>query len=517
MPGDMTERNLRRAAQLVAKADALLITAGAGMSVESGLPDFRGGRGFWRAYPPLEKLRISFEEMAQPRWFDSQPAMAWAFYGHRQELYRETKPHVGYWMLRDWARAVPAGYFVVTSNVDGAFEAAGFPPERILEQHGNIHRYQCTVPCSSAIWTDDPPDLQIDLATLQARGRLPRCPECGALARPNVLMFGDFAWVAGAMEEQRRRYQQWLASVRGKQLVIVEVGAGTALATIRWFGEKLMGEQARTTLVRINPDASDADEPAVPVRMKALEALRRIEEKLPESFKAAAKAGVRIERPTAAVLPVSPRAGLEAVSTRDLEMLEFDVAPVAKPGRPTWWSSAASPMDLKSVTWVDLNSGHVAPFNSLGISAADQKACAEHWRAAQEDFGPLPEVGGYVESGFSFRGGVIRSADAPDGERPGAALIFFCGPGDAPVLTVGIARRASEAAFVWQYLYERATEPLKPLEHPRAPWVATRHEWAAEEHAAMLPVLGEVARMVAWTWLRVQAYYEQQQREDGDE
>ena len=49
MPSDMTERNIRRAARLIAKADALLITAGAGMSVDSGLPDFRGGQGFWRA------------------------------------------------------------------------------------------------------------------------------------------------------------------------------------------------------------------------------------------------------------------------------------------------------------------------------------------------------------------------------------------------------------------------------------------------------------------------------------
>jgi len=253
---DRTQRNLRRAAALIAKADALLITAGAGMSVDSGLPDFRGGQGFWRAYPPLKKLGISFEEMAQPHWFDEKPGMAWAFYGHRQQLYRETNPHMGYWMLRDWARAMPAGHFVVTSNVDGAFEAAGFSAEQILEQHGNIDRYQCTVPCSSAIWTDDASDLQIDLATLQARGPLPRCPECGALARPNVLMFGDFAWVADAMEAQRRRYQQWLASVRGKQLVIIELGAGTALATIRWFGEKLTGERTRTTLVRINPDAS---------------------------------------------------------------------------------------------------------------------------------------------------------------------------------------------------------------------------------------------------------------------
>ena len=516
MASDRTERNLRRAAALIAKADALLITAGAGMSVDSGLPDFRGGQGFWRAYPPLQRLQISFEEMAQPHWFDSQPEMAWAFYGHRQQLYRETKPHMGYWMLRDWARAVPAGHFVVTSNVDGAFEAAGFAPERILEQHGNIHRYQCTVPCGSETWAGDAPDLRVDLETLRAHGPLPRCPACGALARPNVLMFGDFAWVADAMDAQCRRYQQWLASVRGKQLAILELGAGTALATIRWFGEKLTAERTRTTLVRINPDASDADEPALPVRMTALEALTRIEERLPEGFKTAAKAGLRIERPMAAPLPVGSGVGLDAVSARDPEMLEFDVVPVSKPGRPAWWSSAASPIDLTSVTWVDLNSGHVAPFNSLGSSVADQKACAEHWRAAQEEFGPLPEVGGYVESGFRFRGGVITSSDAAKGERPGAALIFFCGPGDVPILTVGIARRASEGAFVWQYLYERADVRPKPLDHPRAPWVAQRLEPAAEEHAAMLPVLGEVARMLAWTWLRVHAYFERQRREDGD-
>ena len=285
MTSDRTQRNIRRAAELIAQADALLITAGAGMSVDSGLPDFRGGQGFWRAYPPLEKLQISFEDMAQPHWFDSQPEMAWAFYGHRQQLYRETKPHGGYGMLRDWARAMPAGHFVVTSNVDGAFEAAGFARDRILEQHGNIRRYQCTVPCRSTIWTDDPRDLPIDLATFQANGPLPRCPDCGALARPNVLMFGDTAWVADAMEDQRRRYQQWLASVRGRRVVVLELGAGKALATIRWFGEKLVAERARTTLVRINPDASDADEPALPVRMTALEALMGIEETLPAEFR----------------------------------------------------------------------------------------------------------------------------------------------------------------------------------------------------------------------------------------
>jgi NAD-dependent SIR2 family protein deacetylase len=57
---DRTERSIRRAARLIAEADALLITAGAGMGVDSGLPDFRGREGFWRAYPALGRLKIPF-------------------------------------------------------------------------------------------------------------------------------------------------------------------------------------------------------------------------------------------------------------------------------------------------------------------------------------------------------------------------------------------------------------------------------------------------------------------------
>jgi hypothetical protein len=74
------------------------------MSVDSGLPDIRGSGGFWRAYPPLAKLEISFEEMAQPHWFGARPAMASAIYRHHQQLYRATRPRVGYSLLRDWAR-----------------------------------------------------------------------------------------------------------------------------------------------------------------------------------------------------------------------------------------------------------------------------------------------------------------------------------------------------------------------------------------------------------------------------
>jgi len=64
-----TDDKLRLAAEAIKAADALLVTAGAGMGVDSGLPDFLGTKGFWRAYPVIAKLGLSFEEMANPAWF----------------------------------------------------------------------------------------------------------------------------------------------------------------------------------------------------------------------------------------------------------------------------------------------------------------------------------------------------------------------------------------------------------------------------------------------------------------
>ena len=63
-------------------AEAVFVGAGAGMGVDSGLPDFRGNEGFWKAYPPFAERGLSFIDMASPDWFDADPALAWGFYGH---------------------------------------------------------------------------------------------------------------------------------------------------------------------------------------------------------------------------------------------------------------------------------------------------------------------------------------------------------------------------------------------------------------------------------------------------
>ena len=236
----------RRCAELIVQADGLLITAGAGFGVDSGLPDFRGTQGFWRAYPALGRARIPFEAIANPAAFAHDPQQAWGFYGHRLNLYRATVPHAGFEILRRIAERVPDGAFVFTSNVDGQFQKAGFDPERIVECHGSIHYLQCSAPCGEAIWTADGLSLDVDDAACRLRSPLPTCPRCSALARPNILMFGDWHWCEARSEAQHARLAAWRRRV--ERLMVIELGAGTAVPTVRHFGASL-----GAPLIRINP------------------------------------------------------------------------------------------------------------------------------------------------------------------------------------------------------------------------------------------------------------------------
>ena len=88
-------------------------------------------------------------------------------------------------------------------------------------------------------------------AKVQSALSYARCPECGDLARPNVLMFGDGGWLSDRTHAQARRFEAWLAALGGRRLVIVELGAGTHVPTVRWTSEKL-ARQHHGVLVRIN-------------------------------------------------------------------------------------------------------------------------------------------------------------------------------------------------------------------------------------------------------------------------
>jgi NAD-dependent SIR2 family protein deacetylase len=276
------EEDLHRAAEIIDNAGALFICAGAGMGVDSGLPDFRGTEGFWKAYPPIAKLGKSFVEMANPVWFQRNPKLAWAFYGHRLNLYRKTSPHKGFRQLLQMGEQKPGGYFVFTSNVDGQFQKGGYHPSQIEECHGSIHYFQCVQPCSDTIWDARHIKVFVDEDLFEAQEPLPRCENCGNMARPNILMFGDWAWVAARTSSQRMRLATWLETISSKNqpLVVVEIGAGEAVPTVRNQAEHVV-RKYKAKLIRINPrDYQIPDNTHVSLPLGGAEAVAGISQRL---------------------------------------------------------------------------------------------------------------------------------------------------------------------------------------------------------------------------------------------
>lgn len=277
-----TDAAYQHAAELIGAADAIIIAAGAGMGVDSGLPDFRGNEGFWKAYPALAKAQLNFTDVANPRTFLTDIQLGWGFYGHRLNLYRQTVPHAGFGILLKWAGRMKLGARVFTSNVDGQFQKAGFAPNQIHECHGSIHHLQCMEPCLSGVWgaNDFVPDVDDEACRL--RNEPPTCPICGGPARPNILMFGDWNWSHDRMIEQCARERKWLESlVNGfANVVVVEMGAGTAIPSVRHFSHR-MSKEVGARIIRINPR-----EPQVPSSMDvgigagALMALQAIDQAL---------------------------------------------------------------------------------------------------------------------------------------------------------------------------------------------------------------------------------------------
>ena len=273
----MSSEPIVRGVAALRKGRHLLMTAGAGMGVDSGLPDFRGVQGFWRAYPPYAKLGLRFEELANPAHFDTDPALAWGFYGQRLNLYRETVPHEGYAVLSRLCQGFRS-CFVLTSNVDGQFEKAGF--SSVYAIHGCIHELQCTRPYHEGCWSADGVEVVVNPDTMRAVSGLPRCPRCDSVARPRILMFGDARYVEGSGQRGDEAFAKWLKALGDDSLAVLEMGAGTGLPTIRRMGE-VLARRHHGTLVRINPREAHVERGHVGIGLGALEALRLLEQAWP--------------------------------------------------------------------------------------------------------------------------------------------------------------------------------------------------------------------------------------------
>jgi NAD-dependent SIR2 family protein deacetylase len=222
-------------------------------------------------------MGISFVGMSNPAHFSDDPAFGWGFYGHRANLYRDTIPHEGFHILKRWIEQNSADYFVVTSNVDGQFQKAGYDEDNIMEVHGSIHWLQCLRPCCREIW-ENYETISVDMERMRAK-RYPYCPHCDEVARPNILMFEDSSWISDRKNWQMLRFRNFQKLHQGKKIVVIEMGAGKSIPTIRSLSEEL-GNETETFVIRINPLEPEINAPHISLSCGALAGLQAIDELL---------------------------------------------------------------------------------------------------------------------------------------------------------------------------------------------------------------------------------------------
>jgi NAD-dependent SIR2 family protein deacetylase len=239
--------SIPRAAAALEAADALLILSGPGMATDAGLPDLRSHREFWQAFPAYQRLGLRFVDVAHASQFTQNPEMAWGFFGRRLELCRAAAVHAGFVVLRRWNERIAKPTRVVTSCVDGLYRQAGFLSETVAEVYGSIHYLQCARSCCAAIW-ENHEEVPVDPVTMRAL-TMPRCPACGEVARPNILMFGDDGWLSERADIQHERVEAFLDEHAGPGLTVIELGVSAAVSTLRQLSEELGRHQARVVCI----------------------------------------------------------------------------------------------------------------------------------------------------------------------------------------------------------------------------------------------------------------------------
>jgi len=264
------EREIERAAKLLTEADCILVLAGAGMGVDSGLPDYRGTAGWWTNHAAFRAANVTYEQASSGRMFYQDPGLAWGVYGHKLEVYRKATPHQGFAILRRWVDALPQRSFVFTSNIDGQFQKAGFLEQDIQECHGSVHWLQCARRCTDTVWSTRRLVPRVDPETLRWEGELPRCIYCDSVARPNVLMFEDAHWVSLKDEQQAAQFERWRK--QAMRPVAIEIGAGTDVLRVRRLSELFSRR-----LIRVNPADAMVRGHEIGVRTGGLQALTAID------------------------------------------------------------------------------------------------------------------------------------------------------------------------------------------------------------------------------------------------
>ena len=183
----MDEQKLTVLQDWLREAKRIVFFGGAGVSTESGIPDFRSPDGLYSQkydYPP--------ETIISHTFYERNPAVFYRFYRERM-LFPDARPNLCHRKLAEWEQEGRL-LAVVTQNIDGLHQMAG--SHRVYELHGSVHRSFCTK-CGA----------QYDLAAFLKLGDIPKCTACGGRVKPDVVLYEeglDGAVIQGAVDAIRR-------------------------------------------------------------------------------------------------------------------------------------------------------------------------------------------------------------------------------------------------------------------------------------------------------------------------
>ena len=230
------EATRRHIAALRAMVDAcapgkLVFFGGAGVSTESGIPDFRSADGLYQ-----EKLDVPPEVIISHSYFMANSARFYSYYTSRM-IARNARPNAAH---RKLAQLEAAGILraVVTQNIDGLHQAAG--SKNVLELHGSVHRNHC-MECGAFF------DLQGLLdACATAEDGVPRCPSCGGIIKPDVVLYEE-----GLDGDVIR---QSVNAIRAADIMII---AGTSLAVYPAAGLVDYFRGSRLVIINRSPTPRD--------------------------------------------------------------------------------------------------------------------------------------------------------------------------------------------------------------------------------------------------------------------
>jgi NAD-dependent deacetylase len=229
--------DIDRLAVLVAEAHRPVAFTGAGVSTESGIPDFRTGAGLWARFDPAEFTYRNFVGSPQGR------RRYWALGRATYPVIRAASPNTAHLALAELYRLGRLDC-CITQNVDNLHQRAGLPSEAVIELHGNATR-ACCLDCGAPYARDE---LH---ARLERGVEVPDCPACGGVVKPHTILFGE-AMPSGALQEAQRRV--------GRADLVVVLGSSLRVYPAAYL--PMHAKRAGATLVIVNLEPTRADSQA---------------------------------------------------------------------------------------------------------------------------------------------------------------------------------------------------------------------------------------------------------------